>query len=196
MGLTLKEPERKLLPAGTFQAKCYTIADIGSQPNKFKGGELKSELVIIWELSESMDDGRPYAISQTYTASLGEKSNIRRDLEAWRGRPFTDEELRGFSLKKVIGKDCFLSVIHEERNGRMYSKVGSVIALPKGVPPLPTNNEPVFFDMDEFDPDAFEKLPQWIQERVKKSPEWAFHMSQGEEIAPEDVNSDVDSIPY
>jgi len=41
-------------------------------------------------------------ISKRYTMSLGEQSTLRKDLESWRGKKFTPEELQGFDLNACI----------------------------------------------------------------------------------------------
>ena len=64
----------------------------------------------------TLADGKPFLISRRYSLSLHEKSSLRRDLESWRGRAFTQEELRGFDLEVLIGVGCLVSVVHEQRN--------------------------------------------------------------------------------
>ena len=62
--------------------------------------------------SRSKGEMKPRAISETYTNSLGEKANLRKMLENWRGRAFTQEEMDGFDLRNVLGKACMISVVH------------------------------------------------------------------------------------
>ena len=68
--------------------------------------------IFMWELPgeeiEIEGEMKPRAISETYTNSLGEKANLRKMLENWRGRAFTQEEMDGFDLRNVLG----LSLIH------------------------------------------------------------------------------------
>ncbi|GEM_PF-4521665 len=51
---------------------------------------------------------------------------LRRDLENWRGRPFTREELRGFDLFKVLGTACQLMVTHTSQGEETYANVTAV----------------------------------------------------------------------
>ena len=44
------------------------------------------------------DNGRRFQLRKDYKNSLHEKAGLRKDLEAWRGRRFTDAELAGFDL--------------------------------------------------------------------------------------------------
>jgi len=87
-------------------------------------------------MSEVMADNRPYLVHKRYTCSLHEKSGLCKDLEAWRGKPFTPEELLGFDLENLLGKPCMLSVIHVERNGSTYANVSGVMKSPRGIPTL------------------------------------------------------------
>jgi hypothetical protein len=66
------------------------------------------KIVLLFELcNETIErDGKtaPISINKEYTLSLGKKSVLRKHLETWRGRPFTDEELKGFE----VGKKAFM----------------------------------------------------------------------------------------
>ena len=138
MSLTLStsSKQREVPPAGTFPARCYQIIDLGHQTTSFEGqAKVVPQVRISWELSETMADGRPFSISKDYTASFGPKATLRKVLESWRGRAFTQEELSGFSLENVLGKPCMISVVHKpSKDGtQTYANVGNVMALPKGL---------------------------------------------------------------
>lgn len=82
---------------------CYGLIDTGEQYNE-KYGKTSRKCVLLFELpgetfktAEGEEKNR--TISQTYTLSLNQKSALYKDLIAWRGRPFTDDELKGFDLK-------------------------------------------------------------------------------------------------
>jgi hypothetical protein len=62
---------------------------------------------------------------------LHEKASLRRDLESWRGRAFTDKELEGFDLENLLLKGCLINVIHEQRGGATFANVAGVMRLPK-----------------------------------------------------------------
>ena len=130
-------------PEGTHQAVCVDVVDRGMEVSKFvhetgpKKGQPKEQhkIEIIWQLSELMDDNRPYLIKKKYTLSLSEKSILRADLQSWRGKPFTAAELDGFDVEKLVGANCLLSVIHKPGNtaGRVFANVASVMPLLKGM---------------------------------------------------------------
>jgi hypothetical protein len=129
----------------------------------------------MWEIpDETIDiDGKPMprAISGTYTLSLGEKASLRKMLEGWRGRVFTELELKGFDLGNVLGAPCMLGIIQEPREDKVYARISTVSKIPKGIPaPTGTINKQIYFDLtDPGALDAVEALPEWVKEKVKKS---------------------------
>ncbi len=169
------------VPQGTHAAICYMVVDLGKQRTEWQGVErVQHKIYVRWELpDERMEvDGRsvPMSIGKRYTLSLGEKANLRADLESWRGRAFTPEELKGFDVSKLLGVGCFVSVTHDERNGKTYENVASVQALPKSYPrPERTENAHVLFD-DEHRQN-YDALPAWLQklvdEQVRDAPKAA-----------------------
>lgn len=199
MSLTLSAVTKstETTPAGTCAARCYQIVDLGHQTTSFEG-EVKvvPQVRITWELAELMEDGRPFSISREYTASFGPKANLRKMLEAWRGRPFTTEELNSFSLENVLGAPCMLSVIHKpSKDGtKVYANVGSVVALPKGMPCPEPVNPPVKFDIGNFDEAVFNAFPEWLRAKILLSKEMEGDIpttKQVEELDPSD-----ESVPF
>ena len=161
-------------PAGSFAARCYQIIDLGHQTFEWKGeAKVAPKVRITWELNEMMQDGRPFSISKEYTASIGDKANLRKDLEAWRGRPFSSEELRNFSLENVLGAPCLLGVVHKpsKDGSKVYANVGSVMALPKGMAAPELVNPAVKFDIGTFDQKVFDSLSSYVQKKILMSKE-------------------------
>lgn len=108
---------------GTHLGVCNMLVDLGMQYNEtYKKSSRK--VLIGWEIQDEtieLDDGpHPRQISKRYTASLNEKSTLRSDLAAWRGRDFTPEELAAFDLRNIVGASCLINVIHKESNGKTY----------------------------------------------------------------------------
>jgi len=143
------------------------VVDMGLQDTPFGA---KHKIRIGWELSEEpMDDGRPFVTSKEYTASLHPDSNLAQDLVSWRGKSFTDEELAGFDVFKVLGACCMLTIIHAtSKAGKQYANVKSVTSLPKGMPKPEQKNEIISFSLESPDEDAFSKLPEWMQKKINR----------------------------
>ena len=168
-------------PVGTHVARCYQVIDLGHQKTTWQGEDKWLHKVMLsWELcNELMDDGKPFAVSARYTVSLSEKSLLRPTLEAWRGKPFTDEELNGFDVKNVLGAYCMVGVVHNTDNGKTYANVSAILPLPKGMAKPVAFNPTLYFDLEN---DDVTKLPDWLQKTVKKSREMS-----GEEETPAPV---------
>lgn len=119
-------------PPGTWPAVCVDVVDLGPVHNEWKG-EMVHKIRLVWQINERMPDGRPYIVQRMYTASLHEKSSLRKDLASWRGMDFRPEELAGFDLENVLGVGCLLSVVQQIGNdGQTYSNVSAVMRLPGG----------------------------------------------------------------
>jgi hypothetical protein len=119
----------KPCPAGVHDAVCAFVEDLGWEYSEIYQKESR-KVVLVWEINEPMEDGKPYMISKRYTLSLNEKAAMRKDLEGWRGQKFTDEQLKGFDLEVLRGKQCQLQIIHNEKDGKVYANIQTI--LPKG----------------------------------------------------------------
>ena len=133
MPLVIKESEGHFEPAppGLHQAVCVDVVDLGIVPGKYGP---KAKLRLIWQLKTRNKKGERFQVRATYTQSLGESSNLRKDLESWRGRSFTQEELENFDVEKLLGINCQLSLKQEKSKstGRLYAKVTAVLEPLKG----------------------------------------------------------------
>lgn len=146
------------------------VIDLGTQDTTFAGKPKKAHKILLgWELSETMSDGRPFSVSSRYTLSLFDQALLRQHLEAWRGRAFTDEELAGFDVKNVLGAYCLLSIVHNKQGDKTYANVNGIMPVPRGMEKPPAVNDPIHYEIETGD---ITKLPEWIQNVIKKSDEW------------------------
>ena len=84
-------------------------------------------------MAEYNAEKKPFVVWKRYTLSLHEKSALRKDLEPWRGRPFTEEELQGWDVESVIAAPCMISVVQNASGGNVYANVSGIMRLPKGM---------------------------------------------------------------
>ena len=192
------------VPAGTYPAVCYQMIDLGEQYSE-KFNNSSRQVLIGWQIpSETITiDGeeKPRVVSKQYTLSLNSKARLRSDLVSWRGRDFTDEELKGFDLKNIVGKPCMVSVIHKDSNGKTYANVSGVLALPKGMP-KPAVSSPddiIIFDLDADPLEKINELPQWIADRIRRSSTYEERL-YAEGAAPQDFTEepleDESELPF
>jgi hypothetical protein len=135
MSIIAKKEKSDFIPApeGLWPGICCDVVDKGLQPTQW--GE-KHKVQIRWLVTAlpKRDDGKPHMISKTFTLSLHEKANLRLMLEVWRGKKFTEDELGGFDLEKLVGLPCSIQVAQEKGNdGAMYAFPQVVLrATPNG----------------------------------------------------------------
>lgn len=166
-----KEFEKFPLPeAGTTQAVCCAVWDLGMQETTFNNEtKLRHKIVVAWELSqlinspESEYHNQPYMLSKTYTLSLYENAALKKDLESWRGKSFTSEEIEhGFDVETLYGINCLIGVAHVTKGDKTYANVSSILPPIKG--------------MEKMNPvrTKTEAPPKWVAEKqaqaVQESP--------------------------
>lgn len=197
MGLTASNNSTSftMTPAGVHVARCFRMVDLGSQETEFQGQKkMAHKLMVSWELlgDEMMDDGRPFSVSKRYTASLHEKAQLRKDLEAWRGKQFTPEEEALFDLTKVLGAYCMVNIVHETgKNGSEYANIASIMPLPKGMPKPEGINPIIAFDLDSPDMEVFNGFSEKLKATIQSSPEWGNINKQAAPF-PNDPLDDVE----
>lgn len=163
----------KRVPAGTHIAVCNMIVDLGMQPGSGQYPDPKRQVLIRWEVPEERvsyeKDGQtiegPLTISRTFTASMNEKAGLRKLLENWRGKKFTDDEAAKFDVASILGKACLLSVTETEKGDKSYSNVNNAGPLLRGMTAPKAENELVYYDAD--DDRDFNKLPKWVKEKIE-----------------------------
>jgi len=177
-----KFPKLPLPEAGTTQAVCCAVWDLGLQLSSFKNEDgsdkYQHKIIVAWEIAEKINapeseyHGKPYMLNKKYTLSLGEKSNLRKDLESWRGKPFTEAELKnGFDIENLYGINCLIGIKHEpDKNNAsiVYANVTAILPPTKG--------------MEKIVP---------IRARDEQPPKWVLEkMSQAVSVEPTSAESD------
>ena len=164
--------EIKQLEPGVYTGIATAIIDLGIQENTMYGKQQRKAIIvwnIVGETVKVNDEELPRVISKEYTMSLGEKSTLRKDLEAWRGRPFTTEELQGFDLKNILNVPCQLQINQQEKNGKTYVNIAAIMAIPKGMSVAPVDSTYVFDTYDLSTWENYDKIANWIKEKIKKA---------------------------
>ena len=198
---------------GMHLARCYRIVDLGTQKSEFQGQIKHLQKVMMQFEVHGEDDngspmvtakGEPLSISKNFTLSLAEKATLRKDLQAWRGREFTADELRGFELKNVLGAWCMLTVAKSTgNNGKEYTNIVSINPVPAAIKKsgLPAGfNALTMFVIDNPDMDLFETFGNSLKEKIQATPEWRARKGGQPASKPGSTGSgfdDMDSdIPF
>lgn len=168
-----------LIPEDTHVAKLYSVVSVGEHANaKFldeKTGKPKvsSQVILTFEFQDvRLEDGRPQALSNTYTASKGKKANLHDVLVALLGGDTAAQELvdsddtnLGELLEKSVGKAVYITIAHNKG----YANIQSIARLPSTVLKTisPVENALVFVpDPENIDQDTLSKLPEFIRKKI------------------------------
>jgi len=180
-----------------------TISNTGGvyenlEPGRYQEGPLRKRHVvyIYWEVTAkqevddaeehwepiTMSDGRLFSASKKYTASLNENAALFKDLKSWRGKPFSEQDLSGFELPKVLGVTAELEMIKQNKDSDRV-KVEGVYKPEGGMKKFATQNDIVQFDIDVYCQewagescaeskemcDIVEDMPPWMAEMIEDS---------------------------
>lgn len=183
--ISAEKTDFEVLSAGEHTGVCYKIIDAGTREETWKDNPPKKRksIFVTWEVPlQPLADGRPFSIGKKYTASLNENATLYKDLVTWRGRPFSNDDLQGFDVSKMIGAPAMLHVEHNDE-GRARIKA---IFKPDDFKITETINPTVIFDLDiycnEFNGnsdaeskkmvDVFDTIPEWQQGLIHESFEY------------------------
>ncbi len=193
-------PPKEPIEAGTHQAICYCVCDLGTQEVTYPGKppSLARQIKIQWELpllrAEFEDkDGtkveKPKVIGQTYTFSLYEGANLYKHLVSWVGEVDKD-----FEFESLISKSCMLSVIHKKSKttGNPYARVAGVMMTPLGMPEHKMENPKLYYSIEEHGKVLPESLQaegrmKWLGEIILQS--WELHG-----FDPTDINAQEEVV--
>lgn len=167
-----------IVSTGNHLAICYGVVDLGTTIDKYDNPRHMVKLT--WELCNefrtTQDDKEiPISISKKYTLSLAPKAYLRADLVGWRGKEFSKEEIKHFDLKNLLGKPCLLNVIHSDDTADdIYAYVSSISPVIKGLDISPQYHNSIFISFQDkpYNMEVYKKLPEFLQEQIKKSEEW------------------------
>jgi len=136
--------EYELLPNGLQPAVCVAVFDLGLQKGYMD--KVQHKLAIMWELEARREtDGEHFLATKKYTACLEERANLTADLQSWRGKAFSPEELLGFDLDKILGKPCQLNLVQVTKtNGDPFVEVSAVLPPPRGWAAFVPETDPGF----------------------------------------------------
>jgi hypothetical protein len=172
------------VPPGMYLARCYRIVDLGKQKSEWQGKVNEQPKVMLQFEVHGEDDagkplvtakGEPMSISKNFTLSLAEKATLRKDLQTWRGKPFTPEELKGFQIDNVLGAWAMIAITKElGNNGKEYTNIANINSVPKAMKAnLPEgHNKCATFYIEAPDMELFETFSDNLRAKIEASPEW------------------------
>lgn len=189
---------------GNYIARCVSMVLMGTFDEEFQGVKKKcTKIRLSWEtptelaIFDKEKGEQPFLVSKDFTLSLHEKSSLRKFLESWRGKGFTEEEVKRFDMSKLLTAACMLNVIHKAtQKGNTYADIASISAMPKGMICPQQINPTVIFSVIEPDMTVFESFPDWLKERIQQSDEWKARTTPNAVETPSEYEMPNDDLPF
>lgn len=172
-----EEHKYEVVPAGTFIARCYSIIDLWTQEDTYKGEITNNRKVSIkFELPTKLNsEKQPFTIYVDHNFFLGEKTNLRKFLQSWRGKTYTKDDIEDFHIyKEFLNKPCQLTVEHKTSatTGNIYAKISSISPVMEWFECPDRVNDIIWLNLEHFNPVSFESLNDKLKEMIAKSPEY------------------------
>lgn len=186
------KPKLPPIEPGVYMAVCVGIIDLGEQYSEmFKN--YSNKCMIVWEIpGETIEiDGeqKPRQLSKEFTIASSNKSNLRKFIESWNGKNYSDEEFVEIDLFNQIGKACQLNVVLNSTGE--YANVDNIMPIPKGFPAPTTATPPIKWDIEQWDDKALAALPEWIQDKIKKSTQYQKDHAPATEVKVDTSTGEV-----
>jgi hypothetical protein len=122
---------------GQYTAVCVDIVDLGMQEETYDDvTRTVHKCAIVFQLDALNKEGKRFEIAPRFTVSMHKKANLRKFLEDWRGRPYSDEQAKkdGAPLHVLEGVNAYVQIVHRESNGKVYANIGTIMAKPSAIP--------------------------------------------------------------
>ena len=121
-------------PEGIHSAVCVDCIDLGILETKYGP---KRKLRIVFEIADRMENGKPYSVSRSFTASLHQKATLSNFLSKWRGRAVSEGEEIDFD--KLITANATLVVSHMVNEmGKTFAGIDAISKPTKKLAPSGT----------------------------------------------------------
>lgn len=174
--------------AGTHLARCFACVALGVQesPNFPAANKVMLMFEVPEQTTEQDGEEVPMTVQKEYTLSLNNKATLRKHLEAWRGKPFTAEELVGFDVANVVGAPALLTIVHKvSANKKTYANIEAIAKPMKNMVCPPQHHAMVKYEIEMGRGSAFNVLPEWIQKKIAMSEEFKHPATDERGKSPE-----------
>lgn len=176
-----KGADIEILEAGSYPARIYQLIHIGTVPGY--QGMLQNKVRIGFELPTEMkvfDEKKgeqPRAISQEYTLSFSEKSNLRKLILACDPKAIEVAEdgfVEEFDVENLLGKELLITILQKAKKDGSgnYAYIDSVTRLPKGMMCPEQINPSQLLSFDKWNDELFAKLPDFLRKAIESSEEY------------------------
>lgn len=170
------KPKIPPVEPGVYVAVCVYSIDLGEQLCEYKdksksyNNQVQLGFELIGETVEIDGKQEPRTLSRTLNFARSKNSSLRKFVQSWLGKTFSDEAFDEFDTNDLVGMPAQLSVILNESGD--YSNIDTIMQLPKGMPAPQATQPLIRFDIEPWDDAAFDQLPDWAKDKVKKSTQY------------------------
>ena len=174
---------KSIASEGMHIARIYQIVDLGTteQGGDYPGKKRKVQFLFELPNETSIFDPakgpQPYYAKSLYTLSMNSKSILRNNVESLLGKTMDDKEAYAFNIFNLIGKECMIQIVHTKKGENTYANIKNITPMPKGMACPPAFNEPMIFSTQQPDMNVFNKLPEFIQDKIKSSDEFIAYLN-------------------
>jgi hypothetical protein len=180
---------------GQHLALCVDTIDMGEKVEQYQGQPPKivQKCVLMFRTGERNAEGHIVDIGKEFTVSMGDKANLRKALEQWRGKKYTEAEAKdGVPLHKLCGQWALITVEHKvSGGGNTYGNINAIVGVPKQM----------MKDLPTFE--AYERPAYYAERKVEYAAEVAKMRPTQHQQRPEDfedfpgaLNDEDDDLPF
>lgn len=182
-------------PEGQYLAQCVDTIDMGEKVEQYQGQPPKivHKCVLMFRTGEKNADGHFIDIGKEFTVSMGEKANLRKALEQWRGKKYTEKEAAdGVPIDKLCGQWALITVEHKlSQGGNTYGNINAIVGVPKqmkdSLPAFPAYTRPEYYA---------ERKAEYAAEVTKLRPVATGSRSEDFEDFPGALQDEDDDLPF
>jgi hypothetical protein len=121
---------------GQFVGQCVDTIDLGEKVQDFPGkpSYLAPTCALVFRTGVINDETGNYIdVAREFTVSMGDKANLKKFLEQWRGKPYTPEQIKaGVPLDKLTGNHGLLTIAHRtSAKQRVYANITACVGIPR-----------------------------------------------------------------
>lgn len=188
---------------GTYGARLVQILILGVQPQREFKGEAKPpklEIMLTYEFNDEFmkdEDGEDILDKPRWLSETMPFNNLAAELAKSTKRYYAFDAKGEYDgdWSQLIGAPCMVTVVVDEGKGKnagkKYENVAAVTAMrPKEAAKAPALVNPSkLFDFYNPDMEVFNKLPQWLQDKMKSAVDFggsALEEALGEPVAKKD----------
>lgn len=166
---------------GSYPARIYQMIHLGTiegfqgmMQNKVRiGFELPTEMMVF----DPAKGEQPRVISKDYTLSFNEKATLTGVIKACDPKALKlddDGMMEEFDVEQLIGKSLLITIANKPKKDGSgnYAFIDNCTSLPKGMICANAINPVQVLSYDNWNEEVFEKLPDFIREKMEGSVEY------------------------